>query len=145
MKLEERGAPVAASPHGGFCRARSIRTFCSTRSNSVASLVRFEPGYGGEMILKALEDSSRLLKKGDSFVELREELEFIDDYLDIEVIRFGRDKLKVVKELDPASLENRGPCHADPTGGGEFDQAWPGHLRLTEVRFICAAASTRAR
>ena len=32
-------------------------------------------------------------------------MEFIDDYLDIEVVRFGRDKLRVVKELDPESLE----------------------------------------
>ena len=30
---------------------------------------------------------------------------FIDDYLDIEVVRFGRDKLHVVKALDPASLD----------------------------------------
>ena len=36
---------------------------------------------------------------------LREEVEFIDNYLDIEVVRFGRDKLQVVKELDPASLD----------------------------------------
>jgi two-component system LytT family sensor kinase len=32
-------------------------------------------------------------------------VEFIDNYLDIEVVRFGRDKLKVIKDLDPASLE----------------------------------------
>ena len=30
---------------------------------------------------------------------LRDEFEFIDNYLDIEVIRFGREKLRVVKEL----------------------------------------------
>ena len=36
---------------------------------------------------------------------LREEVEFIDNYLDIEVVRFGRDKLRVVKELEPESLE----------------------------------------
>ncbi|MGO9269757.1 MAG: sensor histidine kinase, partial [Terriglobia bacterium] len=47
----------------------------------------------------------RLLHSADSFVPLREEVEFIDNYLDIEVVRFGRDKLKVVKDLDPASLE----------------------------------------
>ena len=41
----------------------------------------------------------RLLRKGDAFVQLREEFEFIDDYLDIEVVRFGRDKLTVVKDL----------------------------------------------
>jgi two-component system LytT family sensor kinase len=30
---------------------------------------------------------------------------FIDDYLDIEVIRFGPDKLRVNKELDPDTLD----------------------------------------
>jgi two-component system, LytTR family, sensor kinase len=73
--------------------------------NSVASLVRFDQDTAREMILKLSKILRRLLKKGDSFVELREEFEFIDDYLDIEVIRFGRDKLKVVKELAPASLD----------------------------------------
>ena len=73
--------------------------------NSVASLVRIDQETAREMILKLSKILRRLLKKGDSFVELREEFEFIDDYLDIEVIRFGRDKLKVVKELEPASLD----------------------------------------
>ena len=41
---------------------------------------------------------------------LREEFEFVDNYLDIEVVRFGRDKLRVVKELDPASLDVVVPC-----------------------------------
>jgi two-component system LytT family sensor kinase len=36
---------------------------------------------------------------------LRDELAFIDDYLDIEVVRFGREKLQVLKDLDPASLD----------------------------------------
>jgi two-component system LytT family sensor kinase len=47
----------------------------------------------------------RLQRRGDAFVHLRDEVEFIDDYLDIEVVRFGRDKLRVVKELDPATLD----------------------------------------
>jgi two-component system LytT family sensor kinase len=47
----------------------------------------------------------RLLNSTDSFVPLREEVEFIDNYLDIEVVRFGNDKLRVVKELAPDSLD----------------------------------------
>src|SRR4029077_5648533 len=35
----------------------------------------------------------------------REEIEFVDDYLDIEVVRFGRDKLRVYKHLDPETLD----------------------------------------
>src|SRR5204862_6850278 len=34
----------------------------------------------------------------------REEVEFIDDYLDIEVVRFG-EKLRVAKQLEPEILE----------------------------------------
>jgi two-component system LytT family sensor kinase len=73
--------------------------------NTISSLVRFDPDTAREMILKLATILRRLLHSTDSFVPLREEAEFIDNYLDIEVVRFGRDKLRVLKELDPASLE----------------------------------------
>ncbi len=73
--------------------------------NSISSLVRFDPDTARDLIVKLANILRRLLRKGDSFVLLREELEFIDDYLDIEVVRFGRDKLRVVKELEPGSLD----------------------------------------
>jgi len=73
--------------------------------NSIASLVRADPDSARLMIVRLGNILRRLLRKGDSFVPLREEFEFLDDYLDIEVARFGHDKLKVVKELDPVSLD----------------------------------------
>src|ERR1022692_323421 len=73
--------------------------------NSISSLVRFDPDTAREMILKLATILRRLLNNTDSFVPLQDEVAFIDNYLDIEVVRFGRDKLKVVKDLDPASLE----------------------------------------
>jgi two-component system LytT family sensor kinase len=73
--------------------------------NSVSSLVRFDPDTARELIIKLATILRRLLSSGDSFVPLREELEFIDNYLDIEVVRFGRDKLQVAKELEPATLD----------------------------------------
>ena len=73
--------------------------------NSVSSLVRFDPDTARELIIKLANILRRLLHSSDAFVPLREELEFIDNYLDIEVVRFGRDKLRVVKELDIPSLE----------------------------------------
>ena len=73
--------------------------------NSVSSLVRFDPDTARELIIKLATILRRLLSSTDAFVPLREEMEFIDNYLDIEVVRFGPDKLHVVKELDPASLD----------------------------------------
>jgi two-component system LytT family sensor kinase len=73
--------------------------------NSISSLVRFDPEMARNVISKLATILRRLLNSTDSFVPLREEVEFIDNYLDIEVVRFGNDKLRVVKELDPASLD----------------------------------------
>ncbi len=73
--------------------------------NSVSSLVRVAPDTAREMIIKLASILRRLLHSSDAFVPLQDEIDFIDNYLDIEVVRFGRDKLRVVKELDPASLD----------------------------------------
>ncbi len=73
--------------------------------NSVSSLVRFDPDRAREVIVKLANILRRLMRTTEAFVPLHEEVSFIDDYLDIEVVRFGPDKLKVVKELDPASLD----------------------------------------
>jgi len=73
--------------------------------NSVSSLVRFDPDTAREMIIKLANILRRLLNSSEAFVPLREEVEFIDNYLDIEVVRFGRDKLQVLKELAPESLD----------------------------------------
>src|SRR5207244_8398216 len=73
--------------------------------NSISSLVRFDPDTAREMIFKLATILRRLLSSGEAFAPLREEFEFVDNYLDIEVVRFGREKLRVVKELDPASLD----------------------------------------
>ncbi len=73
--------------------------------NSISSLVRFDPDTARVMIVKLANILRRLLRKADAFVPLQEEISFIDDYLDIEVVRFGRDKLKVLKDLEPSSLD----------------------------------------
>jgi two-component system LytT family sensor kinase len=73
--------------------------------NSISSLVRFDPDTARDMIFKLATILRRLLNSSEAFAPLREEFEFIDNYLDIEVVRFGREKLRVVKELDPASLD----------------------------------------
>ena len=77
--------------------------------NSVSSLVRHDPDSARQMIVKLGNILRRLLRKGDSFVPLKEEIESLDDYLDIEVVRFGRDKLRVHKELEADSLAHLVP------------------------------------
>jgi two-component system, LytTR family, sensor kinase len=73
--------------------------------NSISSLVRFDPDMARDVIFKLATILRRLLNTSEAFAPLRDEFEFIDNYLDIEVVRFGRDKLRVVKELDLASLD----------------------------------------
>jgi two-component system LytT family sensor kinase len=72
--------------------------------NSIASLVRMKPELAREMTVKLANILRALLKDHDTYVPLREELSFTDDYLDIEVVRFGAEKLRVKKEIDPRTL-----------------------------------------
>jgi two-component system LytT family sensor kinase len=73
--------------------------------NTVSSLIRFDPDMARGVVLKLSNILRRLLRKHETFVPLREELDFIDDYLGIEVIRFGRDKLQIFKEIDAETLD----------------------------------------
>jgi two-component system LytT family sensor kinase len=57
--------------------------------NSVSSLIRTDPNQARVMVLKLSNILRRLLRKHDNFSALREEIGFIDDYLAIEVVRFG--------------------------------------------------------
>jgi two-component system, LytTR family, sensor kinase len=73
--------------------------------NSIASLVRVKPELAREMTVKLANILRALLKDHDTYVPLSDELRFTDDYLDIEVVRFGADKLRVEKDIDPRTLE----------------------------------------
>ena len=73
--------------------------------NTVSALIRFDPDNAREVVLKLSNILRRLLRKHETFVPLREELEFIDDYLDIEVARFGQDNLDIIKQIDEETLE----------------------------------------
>ncbi len=72
--------------------------------NSVSSLIRIDPNRARQMILKLSNILRRLLRKHESMARLREELAFIDDYLSIELVRFG-DKLRFEQNIDPRTLD----------------------------------------
>ena len=71
---------------------------------SISSLTRSQPETARTLIVKLSGLLRRLLRSQDHFVTLREELEAIDEYLDIESIRFGP-QLKIEKHIDPATLD----------------------------------------
>src|SRR5215510_1686754 len=71
---------------------------------SVSSLIRSEPETARTLINKLSALLRRLLRSQEHFVTLREEIEAIDEYLDIEVVRFGP-KLRVRKDLAPDTLD----------------------------------------
>jgi two-component system LytT family sensor kinase len=71
---------------------------------SISSLIRSQPDTARMLIVKLSGLLRRLLKSHEHFVTLREELESIDEYLDIEVVRFGP-KLRVHKEIGADTLD----------------------------------------
>ena len=71
---------------------------------SISSLIRSQPETARMLIVKLSGLLRRLLRSQEHFVTLREELEAIDEYLDIEVVRFGP-KLRIEKAIDPDSLD----------------------------------------
>ena len=71
---------------------------------SISSLIRSQPETARTLIVKLSGLLRRLLRSQDHFVTLREELEAIDEYLDIECIRFGP-KLRIEKSIQPDSLD----------------------------------------
>jgi two-component system LytT family sensor kinase len=72
--------------------------------NSIASATRTDPEIARDLIRKLSSILRKLLEEQEHFIPLKEELEFIDSYLDIEAVRFGPGKLVVEKELDEGTL-----------------------------------------
>jgi two-component system LytT family sensor kinase len=72
--------------------------------NSVSSLIRVHPEQARTMVIRLARIMRRRLRAQEHFAPLRDELDFIEDYLQIETARFG-DKLRVVKDVDPDTLD----------------------------------------
>jgi two-component system LytT family sensor kinase len=71
---------------------------------SVSSLIRSQPETARTVIQKLSGLLRKLMQSQEQFVSLREELAAIDEYLDIEVIRFGS-RLSVTKSIAPDTLD----------------------------------------
>jgi two-component system LytT family sensor kinase len=71
---------------------------------SISSLIRSQPETARVLIVKLSGLLRRLLRSQEQFVTLREELEAVDEYLDIERVRFGP-SLIVEKAIEESSLD----------------------------------------
>jgi two-component system LytT family sensor kinase len=72
--------------------------------NSVSALIRTDPNQARVMVVRLSKVLRRLLRKNETFTTLREELSFIEDYLAIEVVRFG-DKLRFERDVADDTLD----------------------------------------
>ena len=72
--------------------------------NSVASLIRSNPEEARQVVYKLSHILRRLLRQTGDLTPLRDEMSFIEDYLAIEMVRFG-DKLRYEKDTDPETLD----------------------------------------
>jgi two-component system LytT family sensor kinase len=76
--------------------------------NSVASLIRTNPDQARQVVYKLSKILRRLLRQQENLTSLGEELSFVEDYLAIEMVRFGG-KLRVVKDIDANTLDQLVP------------------------------------
>jgi two-component system LytT family sensor kinase len=76
--------------------------------NSVSSLIRTNPEQARGVVYRLSSILRRLLRNTDNLTPLREELAFIDNYMTIEMVRFG-EKLRFIKEIDPETLDRLVP------------------------------------
>lgn len=104
MKLEEQKRLLLEARLDALQRQINPHFLFNTL-NSIASLVRMKPEMARQMTVKLANILRALLKDHDTYVPLSQELSFTDDYLDIEVVRFGADKLRVEKDIDPKTLD----------------------------------------
>ncbi len=76
--------------------------------NSVSSLIRTNPDQARSVVYRLSSILRRLLQKTDNLTPLRDELAFIDNYMMIEMVRFG-EKLRFIKDIHPETLDRLVP------------------------------------
>jgi two-component system LytT family sensor kinase len=76
--------------------------------NSVSSLIRTNPDQARTVVYRLSAILRRLLRNTDNLTPLRDELGFIDNYMAIEMVRYG-EKLQFIKEIDPETLSRLVP------------------------------------
>jgi two-component system LytT family sensor kinase len=72
--------------------------------NSITSLIRTDAGKAREMTRRLSSIFRKSLDETGDTHTLSSEIDFLDDYLSIERVRFGDERFEVVKEIDESTL-----------------------------------------
>ena len=101
----EKQEVLVRRAHFDALRSQINPHFLFNTLNSIPATVRTDPVKARQIVLKLSNILHRLLHTGDDLVPLRDELAFIDAYLDIELVRFGPDKLRIERQIDAQTLD----------------------------------------
>ena len=103
--LEEKLKTLAAKAELKALRAQINPHFLFNSFNTIASLINVNPAKAEEAVERLADIFRYVLSASDKeFVTLRDELDFIDSYLEIEKARFA-DRLRVSTNISPKILD----------------------------------------
>lgn len=77
--------------------------------NSISALIRTNSEKAREMTCMLSSVFRKSLQESTDIHTFSEEINFVNDYLSIEKVRFGDERLKVVKDIDESTLDRRVP------------------------------------
>ena len=110
-RYRERGQQaILLSAQLNQARLRALQAqlqphFLFNALNGIATLVRRDPAAAHEMLVSLSELLRLALNQSNrQEIPLREEMEFLDRYVEIQQMRFG-DRLRVERTVEPAALE----------------------------------------
>ncbi len=68
--------------------------------NTIAAAIRIDPKIAREIVFKLSEIMRYILNSENEFKPVQDEINFIQNYLSIETMRFGQERLKVIIETE---------------------------------------------
>ena len=77
--------------------------------NTISASIRRNPEQARAVVFQLSLILRSLLERTEAFERLEREMAFIKSYLAIEEIRFGKERLRVIFSIDPASLQHKIP------------------------------------
>ena len=104
MLLEDQKA-AAAQARFDALRRQINPHFLFNTLNAATSCIWADPDKARWILVRLSTIFRKLLHAADDFVPLSRELEMVDDYLSLEQARFGSERIRIEKDVDPRALD----------------------------------------